>query len=408
MVSHGGVTPAKGLRAKAGRLIQKVLPDLDDWQWNRKRDKEATALVAERGYEQRLADLGWAPPLPTTPRIVIVPKDGPSFDNWRVAGGNFFFEITQAAREYLGAETVDLFSPEAGEAVADWHERLIRYLIDTGATHVMVMAETDPDGTGTWNWDILFSQLLPRWNGVMLGVVFDTAYRWISIPVRRIARMSNRFVLVDICMPMDGVMVKGRPEVGPVNMPVSNLTMEVVDAHTAHLSKIYDVSFLGSLYPQRVDMIEALRARGVNVAVNPHHRTGEVLDLESSRAHQPDYIDYMAGLAQSKMTINFGRSSAGDIFQLKTRVLEAELVGTVVLTDDVDRTERFWIPGEEYGYFATPADVPDLVTSLLADRTRLVRMQAAGKQRARQINISSFWGGIEEGLRRRDLPSLLG
>ena len=408
MVSHGGVTPAKGLRAKAGRLVQRAIPDLDDWQWNRRRHLESEALIKERGYGERLADLGIPPPLPTIPRVVIVPKDGPTYDNWKVAGGNFFFEIAQAAREYLGDSTVDLFSPNPGEEVADWHERLIRYLIVTDATHLMVMAETDPDGTGTWNWDILFSQLLPRWNGVMLGVVFDTAYRWISIPVRRIARMSNRFVLVDIGMPMDGVMVKGRPEVGPVNMPVSNLTMEIVDAHTAHLPKIYDVSFLGSLYPQRVEMIDALRARGVNVAVNPHHRVGEVLDLEGSRAHQPGYLDYMAGLAQSHLTINFGRSSAGDIFQLKTRVLEAELVGTVVLTDDVNRTERFWIPGEEYGYFATPTDVPDLVTALLADRKRLARMQEAGKRRARQINISSFWGGIEEGLRRRGLPSLRG
>lgn len=386
--------------------MQKVFPDLDDWQWNRQRDAEAAVLVQDRGYDQRLADLGAPRPLPATPRVVIVPKDGPSFDNWKVAGGNFFFEIAQAAREFLGASTVDLFSPEPGEDVADWHERLIRYLIDTGATHLMVMAETDPDGVGTWNWDILWSQLAPRWNGVMLGVVFDTAYRWISIPVRRIARMNNRFVLVDICMPMDGVMVKGRPEVGPVNMPVSNLTMEAVDARSADLPKIYDVSFLGSLYPQRVEMIEALRARGVNVAVNPHHGTGEVLDLEGSRAHQPGYVDYMAGLAQSNLTINFGRSSAGDYFQLKTRVLEAELVGCVVLTDDVDRTERFWIPGEEYGYFATPADVPDLVTSLLADREKLARMQEAGKRRAREINISSFWGGIEEGLQRRGLPSL--
>lgn len=406
MVSDGGVTPATGLRAKAGRLVQKVFPDLDDWQWNRKRDVEAAALVKERRYDERLADLGAPPPLGSTPRVVIVPKDGPSFDNWKVAGGNFFFEITQAAREYLGDTAVDLFSPEPGEDVADWHERLIRHVIDTDATHLMVMAETDPDGVGTWNWDILWSQLAPRWSGVMLGVVFDTAYRWISIPVRRIARMNDRFVLVDICMPMDGVMVKGRPEVGPVNMPVSNLTMEAIDARSADLPKIHDVSFLGSLYPQRVEMIEALRDRGVNVAVNPHHSSGEVLDLEGSRAHQPGYVDYMVGLAQSNLTINFGRSSAGDYFQLKTRVLEAELVGCVVLTDDVDRTERFWIPGEEYGYFATPSDVPDLVTSLLADREKLARMQEAGKRRAREINISSFWGGIEEGLQRRGLPSL--
>jgi len=406
MLSEGGVTPPSTFRAKVGRLAQRALPNLDEWQWNRSRDAEAARLVRERGYTSRLADIPDSVSVATTPRLVIVPKDGPTYDNWKVAGGNFFFEISQAAREYVGAETVDLFSPRLDEPVAEWHERLIRHLIDTEATHLMVMAETDPDGAETWNWDILWSQLAPRWGGVMLGVVFDSAYRWISIPVRRLARMNDRFVLVDICMPMDGSMVAGRPEVGPVNMPVSNLTMAEVDARVAGLPKIYDVSFLGSLYPQRVEMIEALRARGVNVAVNPHHSSGEVLDLAGSRVHQPGYVDYMAGLAQSHMTINFGRSSAGDFFQLKTRILEAELVGCVILTDDVDRTERFWVPGEEYGYFETPEDVPDLVASLLSDPERLARMQEAGKQRARAINIASFWGGIEDGLHRRSLPAL--
>lgn len=406
-LSSGGVAAPSTVRARIGRLVQKAVPDLDEWQWNRQRDAEVKQIVREGRYADRFSSLP-AAPRPSTPHLVIVPKDGPSFDNWRVAGGNFFFEISQAAREFYGADKVSLFSPVAGEPVPDWHERLARYLVDVGATHLMVMVETDPEGAGTWNWDVLWSQLAPRWPGIMFGVTFDSAYRWISIPMRRVARMNDRFVLVDICMPMDGSMVKGRPEVGPVNMPVSNLTMDAVDQYIEGLPKIYDVSFLGSLYPYRVEMIEALRAQGVTVAVNPHHQAGEVLDLDGSRVHQPGYLDYMAGLAQSHMTINFGRSSAGDFFQLKTRILEAELVGCVVLTDDVDRTERFWIPGEEYGYFATPEDVPNLVSSILSDPTRLARMQDAGRKRARDINVSSFWGGVESGLVARRLPTIAG
>lgn len=406
MPSNGGVTPATTLRGKVGRLVQKVVPNLDERQWNSERDREAATLVRGRDYRDRLG-ANQSPVLPKVPHVVIVPMDGPTFATWQAAGGNFFFEIAQSAREYLGDSVVDVFSPLPEEEVTDWHVRLIRHLINAEATHLMAMVETDPNGAGTWNWDILWNQLSQRWQGVFLGVVFDSAYRWVTIPVRRIARMNDRFMLVDICMPMDGSMVSRRPEVGPVNMPVSNLTMSVVDECIADLPKIHDVSFLGSLYPYRVKMIDALRAQGVNVAVNPHHGVSSALDLEGSRASQTGYVDYMTGLAQSQMTINFARSSAGDYFQLKTRVLEAELVGCVVLTDDVDRTDRFWIPGEEFGYFASPDDVPDLVTDLLADPKRLARMQEAGRARARAINVSSFWGGVEEGLRRRGLPSLL-
>ena len=407
-MADGGVTPPRTLRAKVGRLVQRVIPDLDEWQWNRKRDAEMRSLVERAGYAQRLSTIG--PPRlgqDRQPHLVIIPKDGPSFTNWAVAGGNFFFEITQAAREHYGGSRVTVFSPEPGETVPDWHERLIRHLVESQATHLMAMVETDPDGAATWSWDVLWSQLHCRWDGVFLGVMFDSAYRWITIPVRRIARMCDRFVVVDICMPMDGSMVRGRPEVGPVNMPVSNLSLAEIDSHINGLPKVYDVTFVGSLYPGRVAMIEELRAHGVRVAVNPHHDTGEVLDLEGSRVNQPGYVGYMAALAQSHMTINFGRSSAGDIFQLKTRVLESELMGCIVLTDDVDRTERFWTPGDEYGFFREPSDVPELVRSFLDDPIRMQRVQDAGRARARAINVSSFWGGVDEGLVRRGLPGIL-
>lgn len=408
----GDVTigPPTTLRARIGRLAQRVYPNLDEAQWTRKRDREMRDLLVAGDYAGRLADVPTLPAgRPTalrTPHLVIVPKDGPTFDNWRVAGGNFFFEIAQAAREFHGVEKVSLFSPEPGETPPQWHERLIRFLVDSDATHLMAMVETDPDGVRLWSWDVLWSQLASRWDGVFLGVMFDSAYRWITIPTRRLARMSDRFVVVDICMPMDGTMVKGRPEVGPVNMPVSDLSLALIDEQTADLPKVYDVSFLGSLYPYRVELIETLRSHGVRVAVNPHHDAGEALDLEGSRVNQPGYVGYMAGMAQSHMTINFSRSSAGDFQQLKTRVLEGALVGCIVLTDDVDRTDRFWVPGEEFGYFATPADVPALVQSFLADPERMRRVEEAGRAKARSINVSSFWAGIEDCLRRRELPTI--
>jgi len=221
--------------------------------------------------------------------------------------------------------------------------------------------------------------------------------------VGRLAKMSDRFVLVDICMPMDGSMVKGRPEVGPVNMPVSAATLAAIDQAAAGLTKVHDVTFIGAMYPYRVALIEQLEAAGLRVIVNPH-RTDTARDFESSRANQPTYQDYMVALAQSHMTINFSQSSAGPIQQLKTRILEASSMGCLVLTDDVDRTERFWVKGVEYDYFANTDELPALVASWLADPERLARGQEAAKARARAINSSSFWGGIDAGLARRGLP----
>lgn len=386
-----------------GRLAARVNPNVDEGMWNRSRNREMRTLV-----DATLA----AGPLPVarlargrTPHVVVIPMDGPERDTYRPAGGNFFFEIAQAAREYAGAEKVSVFCVEPGEAPASWHRRLAAFLGEVGATHLIAQVEKDPAGNPEWTWDALWAELLPVWDGVFLGTMFDSSYRWLTIPVRRLARMSDRFMLVDICMPMDGQLVKGRPEVGPVNMPVSTQALDIIDETAAGLPKIHDVTFIGALYPYRVALIESLEAAGLRVSVNPH-RIDAPHDLEGSRANQPTYVDYMVALAQSHMTINFSQSSAGPYQQLKTRVLEASAMGCLVLTDDVDRTERFWVKGVEFDHFATPDELPALVASWLSDPGRLAAGQAAAKARARSMNSSAFWGGIDTGLARRGLPTI--
>ena len=126
--------------------------------------------------------------------------------------------------------------------------RLIDEVLSSGATHVLAQIEADPYRTAQrWTWDVLWSQLHPRWDGALLGLTFDSSWRWLAAQSRRLARMSDQFLLVDICMPMDGVLVRGRPEVGPVNMPVSYESLARIDEHVAGLPRDVPVSFIGSL-----------------------------------------------------------------------------------------------------------------------------------------------------------------
>ena len=104
------------------------------------------------------------------------------------------------------------------------------------------------------------------------------------------------------------------------------------------------------------------------------------------------------------MTLNFSQSSAGRFEQLKTRVIEATLAGTLLLTDDLDRTRRFWVPEEEYVYFRDVGALPRIVSDLLSDPERIRRVAAAGQKKARSIAHTNFWGGIDSGLQRRGLP----
>ena len=386
------------LRSLVGSLAARVYPGLDERIWNRKRDQEFP-LSVQRSTEPKGRD--------RDVHVLVVPQEGPDFDSWAPGRWNFYFEVWQTAIERLGADRVSFLDVARGESWESWVPRLVALAQETEATHIITHIESDPGSeSSTWHWDVAWAELLRSWDGVLLGVMFDSAYFWIRAQSRRLARMSPRFVVVDICMPMDGSMRRGRPEVGPVNMPVCATSLELVRDRCSSIQKMWDVSFIGVLYPYRVDALEELRRRGVNVAVNPH-RNDNATDYRSTKVDQPAWLDYMAALAASRLTINFSQSNAGPVQQLKTRVIEGMLAGTVVVTDDVDRTSRFFSPGVDYRYFRDLDALPDVISQALAEPGILAESAAAVRPRAESLANRGFWDAIDVGLRRRSLPSVL-
>jgi hypothetical protein len=340
--------------------------------------------------------------------VLVVPQEGPDFDSWRPGTRNFYFEAWQTALELLGASSVSFLDVAKGESWESWVPRLVEKANAVGATHIITHIESDPGSeSSTWHWDLAWAELLRSWDGILLGVMFDSAYYWISAQSRRLARMSPRFMVVDICTPMDGSMRRGRCEVGPVNMPMSAVSLDLVRQRCAGIDKVWDVSFIGVLYPHRVEALEELRNRGLSVAVNPH-RSDDARDYAGTKVDQPSWLDYMAALAASRITINFSQSNATPVQQLKTRVIEAMLAGTVLATDDVDRTSRFFTPGEDYLYFRDLDDLPNVISRALAEPGLMEVIPARVAERARYLANRGFWEAIDAGLERRGLPHVLG
>ena len=389
-----------GIRSAAGGLARRLYPGLDESIWNRHRDKQMTAQGLTPA---RTAN---TPPFRERPRhLVVVPPDGPGHPSWGPGHRNFYYEAAQSARERWGAESVSVLEVAPGGGPDAWQSKLRDLVHDTQATHILTHIEGDPAAADEWTWDALWAQLHLTWDGALLGVMFDSAFTWVSAKSRRLARMSPQFMTIDICMPMDDVLVKGRAEVGPVNMPVSEESLALLDERLRGIQPSSQVSFIGALYPYRQELIESIRARGIDIAVNPH-RPDVTVTFEQSRADQPGWLDYMAGLASSAMTINFSRSSAGDFEQLKTRVLEATLAGTLLLTDDQDRTRLFFESDEEFAFFPDVHSLPDVIERWLADPDRLAAGRLSAQRKARDLARDDFWMQIEAGLERRSLPSL--
>lgn len=389
------------IRSAVAQILFWVNPYWDEIPWNRQRNRELRQLGLKVKKTRSM------PKFRTRPvHVIVVPQHGPSDERYRPGNWNIYYEAGQQLKELLGNSAVSVLDVQPDEPTVQWHTRLFEMVNATSATHILTHIEEDAGNqVSRWSWDQVLAELLDQgWDGVLLGGNFDSAFKWIRAKSRRLAQMSPQFMAVDICMPLTGELVRGRVEVGPVNMPISKETVRMVKEALTGVEKVHDISFIGALYPYRVELIDSLKARGINVAVNPH-RADIVTDFESSRSNQPGWLDYMRGLASSHMTINFSQSSAGPFEQLKTRVIEATLAGTYLLTDDTDRT-RVYFASNEFSCFTSVDQLPELVESLISDKVALDQRARKAQERATELAVTDFWTQIDLGLRARGLPAV--
>lgn len=393
------------LLGRAGKIVGRVYPHIDRDVWLARRRLDT------RPSRRNLQADARSMPLKATcasngVHLVVVVHHGPDAHNWHVAGGNHFFEVHQSAVEALGSENVTLFGVGREEPTGDWQRRLLQTVSDTGATHLIAQIEADPNQAANWNWDIVLPVLTEHWSGSVIGFMYDSAYEWLRIRAHRLGRMTRNLLIAELCEPMNDFIRPGQTEVGPLTMPLSQASIDVIDSHVAGMPKDYDVSFIGALYDYRVTLLDRVRAAGLRVAVNPH-RSDAALNYEASHRNQPTYLDYMAGLARSETTINFSLAHGGPHEQYKIRVHEASLVGTICLTDDVSRSRHFYAPNE-YQFFPSVEALPDVIAARLGNREQLETDQQAASRRAHALSRSDFWGRIDVGLEGRGLPRLTG
>ena len=386
------------VRGAVGALASRVWPGLEEFVYNRNRNRAFPDSFRRSPRDQiQLSE-------PRPPHIVVVPLEGPSTPDWGPARGNYFYEVHRTAVERFGEDAVSVVDVALSGGLP-WPDAVADHLKASGATHMIAHLERDPGSADDWNWDRAWSAIANSWDGVFIGVTFDSGFPLIRMKARRLARISPSFVCLDICVPMDGRLVKGRTEVGPVPLVQSRQTQELLLARIQGEPKDIDVSFIGALYPYRVELVETLRGNGVNVVVNPH-RQEATTDLASSRTNQPSWLDYMAGLARSQMTLNFSLASSGRDQQLKWRVMEATLAGSLLLTDDHVRTAEFFSRGEEFDEFSSPDDLVEVVERWLAQSDRLATAQHHAQVKALELAQSEFWNRIDRTLQVRGLPDL--
>jgi hypothetical protein len=385
------------MRAKLSKKINGAFPYLSWDLWSARRTLDQ-AIHPERSS---------LPPAKTTQSrgqefsvLFVIPQDEHGADRWLPGIGNYPFELFESAKEALGPNRVHQVLVPHDEPAREWHDRVITAARESGATHIFGRTDHEPNGLDhLWSWDVFVKRLRRDWPGVFLALSYDSAYPYVSMHLDRLTRLHDRTMPVVLDRPISEAIRPHRPAAGPLFLPLSTASMQVLDAAIADIEPQYDLTFIGNVsgYPYRADLLAELKDAGLDVVVNPQ---------SGGTDNRPGFESYARALKTSRITLNFSRCNGEPITQLKTRLLEGSLFGAVVASDSPLYVQDYFVDGEEFISYSSPADLKKKISLLLGNDSALVEMRSKARRKANQLRVTNLWQKVDQALEARGLARL--
>jgi len=331
--------------------------------------------------------------------LLVVPSADHLQIPWEPAQGNYSFELYETACAYMGADRVHTLRIAPGGEAHEYHHQIVNYLHEHRITHVLSRIDIEANGDPHWNWDQFARLLRSTWNGVFLPLSYDSAYPYVAMHLDRITRLHSRAMPIVLDRPISGVIRPRRPAAGPLFLPLSDASTNLILTTLQDVTPEFDLTFIGNVagYPYRSELLNALEHEGLQVTVNPQGR---------SAATMPGFMEYAAALRRSKVTLNFTRCNGVPVTQLKTRMLEGSLFGSVVAADSALYARDYFVEGEEFISYDSPRHLHEQLIALDAEPDRLDAMRAKAFLRANDLRVRNFWEATNQALTQRGLPTL--
>lgn len=168
----------------------------------------------------------------------------------------------------------------------------------------------------------------------------------------------------------------------------------------------YAVNMIGSLWGDRLTAARALTAAGIQVIVRPPPTAGTPVEPGMPTHKTLSNDTYLDLVRQCRLTVNFSACSTGDGHQLKGRVFEAAVSGSMLLESANDMTGDFFEYGKEFVSFTDEADLVAKVRHYLAHPEQAAAIAAAAHRRfVDSYAAPHFWRALYERARLRRLEA---
>ncbi len=292
--------------------------------YNFKRNRQLRKMDIELGISKKNSQFQESSV--ESPRIMtVIPYWENSSDEF--CSGDIFTEIYLSSRDRFGPlnakKISSLLSP-------NWIQQASDEVLDFDPSHLIIHVEQDPIESKWWSLDIFLTQLRNfGWMGNIVLVSYDSVWDSTKLHIDRITNYVQNVTIVSIDRPYLRKSKKGVCFIGPVILPLSRGTLNALQAmRITNKSQSLDITFFGRKYGYREDFLGKLSFEALaQIEVNP----------QGSGA---PYRHYLEVLGNATSTIDFSRASGQNLKQFKCRIIEASLLGCIVITDGVSLVNR--------------------------------------------------------------------
>lgn len=335
-------------------------------------------------YRRRFAELSpsHSPkfgPVNSPRRLCIVASERDLSSRFQPMQGNYSFELSESAKERYGEQSVYSWSEE------ELHRNpssFVEFIQKRHISHVVLCPES-PEPPETWALPAVLSEVSKRVSVTFWFYLLDSVHWDHMFKLNHLSRFVGEYFALAIDRSISNRMREGRRACQPRCLPISRSTLSRLPAVAAEFSSCSGVSFLGSLYGYREIALKGLK-KGL-LEVNPH-REGDTM---------PSYETYLLALRSSKATVNFSRASSYNLSQLKSRVLEAGVVGCPVVSDDKGKGSRYL--GSQSLTFTVSRWGG--IRRFLVDATSQEKLEVFDRQKllekSRELAPEAFWESFE-------------
>ena len=385
-------------------LVLRYLPPLAKMAFRAKRLKEDKAYWSTFAASKEVR--GGGTKEARQPRLLIVlPRDYNLDTPFVPAAGNYNYEIARSAEERYGTVATEVYFPSQK---TDWItecRKIVEKVEKAQITHFLFYIESLEVQSSLWRWDILAAELARIGSeATAIGFLTDGTYELHQVQCSRFHDLYPKSLFVQIDVVPGTKYLPHERIVGPTFLPIS---LESISHLKEYLSKsqgreVYELSFIGKMYGYRKKIVRKLVARGLEIRINPHCELGSGI--------KATYPEYMSALSRSKYTINFSRANGTRQKQLKSRVLESLLVGSIPITDDNDLSRRYIPERAPVITFNHLNQIQSLKREFeigLANSSLWFKDYQIGLDEINRFASSCFWETLEEGLCNGNLPMLV-